>query len=286
MKVFLTWSGPMSGQVATALREWLPLVLQFVQPYMSAEDVGKGVKWFPEISEELAASKYGIVCMTPENVDAPWLNFEAGALGKTLEESRVSPFLLGLSPSDLEGPLTQFQGTRFDKDDVKRLVHSINQAAEEKAILPTVLDQSFEMFWPKLNRKLSAIEQAIGTSGAPSRPQRDEGEVLEELVELVRSQNRQLSAIGTSMGRLPPPVTAWKGKVRSRAVGQAIPSDERADELIDAVIAFLGEDGVNRVGIDEGRIDVLLTRDIAPGELPALKEMARPYGLRVVVEQV
>ena len=91
MKVFISWSGAISHQVALVLREWLPSVIQAVEPYVSSEDIDKGARWTTDISKELEASQYGILCVTPENIEAPWLNFEAGALSKTIDKSRVCP---------------------------------------------------------------------------------------------------------------------------------------------------------------------------------------------------
>jgi TIR domain len=106
VRVFLTWSGPTSKRVAATLREWLPRVIQSTVPYMAEEDLGKGQKWFAEISSQLGQSDFGIVCLTPENLNEPWIHFEAGALGGKLDQARVTPFLVGLSPSDIAGPLT------------------------------------------------------------------------------------------------------------------------------------------------------------------------------------
>lgn len=78
MKVFLSWSGDRSRVVADVLRNWLPSVLQAVRPYFSPEDIEKGSKWSLEISRELDASDYGILCVTTENVASPWMLFEAG----------------------------------------------------------------------------------------------------------------------------------------------------------------------------------------------------------------
>jgi len=99
MKVFISWSGPISREVAVALRDWLPSVIQAVEPYVSSEDIDPGVRWGVDIAGQLDDTEFGVLCVTRNNVTAPWLNFEAGALSKSVERSRVVPFLIDLSPS-------------------------------------------------------------------------------------------------------------------------------------------------------------------------------------------
>lgn len=103
MKVFISWSGSQSHHVAIALRDWLPSVLQIVEPYVSSEDIDKGARWSTDISKELEDSNFGIICVTPENIDAPWVNFEAGALSKSLDRSRVAPFLFAVDRTAIQG---------------------------------------------------------------------------------------------------------------------------------------------------------------------------------------
>src|ERR1700731_3125213 len=101
MKIFLSWSGARSKFLAEALRGWLPRVIQSVKPWMSDKDISAGSRWLSEVASELSESKLGIICVTPENQNNPWLLFEAGALSKTLEQTHVCPFLFELTPSQL-----------------------------------------------------------------------------------------------------------------------------------------------------------------------------------------
>jgi hypothetical protein len=157
MKVFISWSGSLSEQVAKTLYEWLPSALQAVSPYISSEDIDKGSRWSIELARELETSSYGIICVTPDNITAPWLNFEVGALSKAFDASRVSPFLFKVRPRELTGPLTQFQATSHDRDDIFRLLEGINESCGEAALDANRLNRVFEVWWPNLDERLSSL---------------------------------------------------------------------------------------------------------------------------------
>jgi TIR domain len=190
-KVFISWSGQLSQQLAEALRNWLPSALQFVKPYFSPEDIEKGAKWNSEISKELESSNVGIICLTRDNTEKPWILFEAGALSKTLEKSRVCTLLFDVDPTDVKGPLTSFQGTRFAKDDFKRLIAVINSAAGDSRLESSVLDTVFDMWWPKLEEDISRILKS--KDKGTKKELRTERDILEELLELTRMSSTRLN---------------------------------------------------------------------------------------------
>lgn len=194
MKVFLSWSGDLSLKLALAFRDWLPSVIQAVKPYVSSEDIDKGTRWSTDIAKELEASSYGILCITSTNLDAPWINFEAGALSKAIDKANVSPFLFHVKRSEIQGPLLQFQSTVYEKDDVSRLVASINRrlAADEK-LDEVLLVKSFDVWWPKLKEQLDALPVEVATVRPPDvrEPHKNDA-ILEELLELARNQQKLL----------------------------------------------------------------------------------------------
>ena len=199
MKVFISWSGDLSHKVAVAFRDWLPSVIQSLDPYVSSEDIDKGARWASDISNELEESTYGILCLTKENVGAPWLNFEAGALSKSVDKSRVSPFLFNLKTSDLQGPLLQFQSTLFKKSDLQKLLRSLNEACGETKIEDGRLDNIFDVWWPKLNEQLAEISTTSKSTNKSDPVEEDLGvspssEAIEEILSLVRQQQRLLHA--------------------------------------------------------------------------------------------
>lgn len=183
-KVFISWSGPHSQKLGEALRNWLPSALQFVKPYFSPEDIEKGTKWGSEITAELAASDIGVICLTRDNTEKPWILFEAGALSKSLDRGRVCTLLFDIEPTDVKGPLTSFQATRFVQEDFKRLFVTINNAAGDSRLEVPVLDSVFEMWWPKLEADIATILKSVDKVDKKER--RSERDILEELLELTR----------------------------------------------------------------------------------------------------
>lgn len=192
MKVFLSWSGDLSHKIALELREWIPFVIQSVEPYVSSEDIDKGSRWSIDIAKELEDSSFGILCVTTQNIDAPWLNFEAGALSKAFSTSNVSPFLFGLKPSDLKkSPLLQFQSTLYDKKDLLKLVLSINNALGKEKLDENKLKPTFDVWYEQLKTKLDPL---LKETSSKSEEKLDElsniksNEAVEEILELTREQ--------------------------------------------------------------------------------------------------
>lgn len=184
-KVFISWSGDLSKALGEAVRDWIPKVLQTVKPYFTPDDIEKGSRWAKEIEQELVSSKLGIICLTRDNQNSPWILFEAGALSKNLQESKVCPILFNLDTTELKGPLASFQATRFNKDDIKKLLESINNSCEETKLDQKNLDETFEMWWPKLETAVTEIFEREKTATKPTK--RDDRDILEEILELARS---------------------------------------------------------------------------------------------------
>jgi len=184
MKVFISWSGDYSKNIAEILRQWIPAVIQAVKPYYTPDDITKGTRWSSDISRELDQSKIGIICLTKDNLKSPWIMFEAGALSKKMEESKVVPLLFGIEPTDIEGPLVQFQAATFSKVEMKKTVAMMNNELGEAGLADEVLESVFEVWWPKLEIKIDSIKQeTIITDNKGSRTERD---LLEEVLSLTR----------------------------------------------------------------------------------------------------
>ncbi len=186
MKVFISWSGEMSRELGEALRTWIPGVIQQVKPYFTPNDIEKGTRWSTDIASELEESKVGIICLTKDNLEKPWVMFEAGALSKQLDSSHVCPILFDLDNSDLKGPLVQFQSTPFTKGEIKKLVSTINKLLGESRLDDSVLTAVFDMWWPKLEEQIKGIIEKYKNNGDSIEPSRDQREILEEILALTR----------------------------------------------------------------------------------------------------
>jgi hypothetical protein len=186
--VFISWSGEQSKSIAEELRNWIPSVLQFARPYFTPNDIEKGAKWGNEISKKLAECNVGIICLTKENLAKPWILFEAGALSKDLDRSKVCSILFGLETTDLSGPLTTFQTTSFERSDFKKMMQSINETAGANSLAKETFDRVFDMWWPQLHEKIAKIINS-GTS-AKDANLRSDRELLEEILLTARSISR------------------------------------------------------------------------------------------------
>jgi integrase len=159
MKIFLSWSGPVSRDVARALKGWIKLILAATKPWMS-EDTEKGKLWFGEISKEIKDSRYGVICVTAQNRTAPWLLWEAGALyGGFDREQIVVPLLINLSKAKLGQPLSAFQAIEAkNKDEVTHWLKAMNKRLGDLAIDEDQVDKYIDVFWQELQ---DAIAKAI-----------------------------------------------------------------------------------------------------------------------------
>lgn len=190
MKVFLSWSGNRSQAVANLMSDWLCCVVQACRPWISSRDLDRGSLWFGEINDQLKETSVGIICLSQENKDRPWILFEAGALAKGLSTARVCTFLIDLQPKDIEDPLAQFNHTLPIKGDMRGLVKTLNEALGQAALDHRILDQVFETYWPQFEKKFAEI-LANTKDTTPSRP-RPKEDLLAEILENTRQLNARV----------------------------------------------------------------------------------------------
>jgi len=160
MKIFLSWSDETSHAIALVLGDWIPFVIQAVETYVPPENIRKGTRWANDVSKELNQSSFGILCVVPGNAGAPWLNFEAGVLLKSLDVSNVIPLLIDVDTSELDnGPLAQFPSAIFDKNGMYQILETINEKTEKGRLSEDRLRDTFDIWWPKLKLDIGSIRK-------------------------------------------------------------------------------------------------------------------------------
>ncbi|GKO88020.1 TPA: TIR domain-containing protein, partial [Klebsiella pneumoniae] len=155
MKIFVSWSGNRSKAVAELFSDWLKCVIQVSQPWISTRDIDRGAIWFSEINDKLRDVSVGVVFLTQENKDKPWILFETGALAKGLTSNRVCTFLIDLQPADLQDPLAQFNHTLPDKSGLWELTRTINTSLTDNSLDEKILEKVFNTYWPQFENDFS-----------------------------------------------------------------------------------------------------------------------------------
>jgi len=154
-----------------------------------SQEIEKGSDCGDKISQALNDMDIGIVCLTRTNTEAPWILFEAGALSKNRDSSRVFTVLFGLTPADVKPPLGKFQHTEFNEEDIKRLVRSMN-GVHQTPYDQTVIDSVAATWWPNLKKEVDSLKST--EEEGSSMPLRSDRELIEEILTTLRDERNEL----------------------------------------------------------------------------------------------
>jgi TIR domain len=175
MTIFISWSGSESRNIAIALKAALETMFHGCQAWVSSEDIHKGSEWFTEVIRALDDARFAIVCVTRQNLSAPWLMFEAGVIASRLASRDqppspmgapprhpvpLVPLLCGCAPEDLPDALKKFQHAQCEKDELRRLFMEINGQLGATAIAADLFAPLFAGVWPPLDL---AIQSALNS---------------------------------------------------------------------------------------------------------------------------
>jgi hypothetical protein len=189
LQVFLSWSGDRSLAIAKEIKAWLPDVVRHAEPWLSDDDLRKGLQWLPELSKQLNSTGFGLLILTAENKNAPWLVFEAGVVSKALSDKHCCPVLCDIKPTDVSGPLTQFQSTVvIDQNDMLKLVKSMNEASGSARVPDDRLEKWFARSWIEFKERVDQVLASKATAPTASEKARpSDRQMLEEILQAVRS---------------------------------------------------------------------------------------------------
>jgi len=75
VNIFISWSGEKSRMIAESLKNWLPLILDSLNLWLSSRDLPEGKRWAQEVFSRLEKYKFGILLLTPTTMNSPWVLF-------------------------------------------------------------------------------------------------------------------------------------------------------------------------------------------------------------------
>jgi hypothetical protein len=207
VKVFISWSGLKSKAVAQLLKSWIPSVIQALAEddlWMSEIDIESGANWSATIGKNLEIAEYGLICVTQENQQRTWLNFEAGAISKLI--GNAVPLLIDFDDKNelAAGPMAQLQTRLITDDDLRKLLSDMN-ARMERPLKPPVFDTGFERGYPEFAKALGTILSTDYGTPTASRSRDDKiDEILSAVRDLARRpQEAELEALVAKYGGYP-----------------------------------------------------------------------------------
>ncbi len=190
MEVFVSWSGDRSRIFAESFQDFVKRLLHPLKPWMSIE-IQPGQRWSEIIGKKLSNATLGIICLTPENQNAPWILFEAGAISKVIEEARVCSILIGMDKKDLKGPLSQFQLTSLEKTEMFNLMCSLNNLLGDNKKEKELLKEEFEEKW---NNFKNSLDEKLKNSNFPIS-----SIILPQLINVLKKKGFPESEIGKTV---------------------------------------------------------------------------------------
>jgi hypothetical protein len=193
MEIFISWSGRRSRVFAADFKVWIRCVLQAARPWISTDDIPGGSVWFNEISEQLANTTTGIICLTKENFRSEWILFESGALFKGLPSNRLHTILIDLQPGDvINSPLSQLNHADTTEAGMHKLVRDLNRQMGDHALDQTTLDRVFKVYWPQFKELHERALNELTNATAECENIVSDRQLLEEILSTIRT-TRSLS---------------------------------------------------------------------------------------------
>ncbi len=228
MSVFISWSGKdsRSHKVALLLHDWLPKVMQNLKCFVSSQDIEAGAAWMRTLFTQLEQCNVGLICLTQASIKKPWILFEAGAVAKKFEESRVCPLLIDLQQSDVRDPLAAFICKKATNADMLAVVEMINRSRGENALSKEDLEDSFSNRWPAFEKRFTEIMKERDEDSSDSPAAKATDPLLEELLTLTRQ-------IATQVAK---PATGERARTDARFTAQHNPAVNEMINLLRAEV--------------------------------------------------
>ena len=164
-KIFLCWSGDRSKEVARILKNSIGQIITGTEAVWS-EDIPSGKEWFPAIIEKTRSCEAAVICFTPENLDSPWMHFEAGAILNSIaarasaghgQEGTSGIFLFLFGACEAVGPFSQLQASSAtDRESVQRFFAELTRFLMGENSIQAATNKFTER-WPALLEEFESL---------------------------------------------------------------------------------------------------------------------------------
>lgn len=129
-----------------------------INVFISDEDIGAGSEWLSVIKRELSNSDCAIIVLTKSNIEAPWLNFEAGSIAMS-KDRRAIPLLVDLNNTDIKSPLKHYQSTTLTKDSIRKVIEDLKELGDFSS--PSHIGDSIDRLHLELTEEIDSIKLTI-----------------------------------------------------------------------------------------------------------------------------
>ena len=159
MKLFISWSGPASQAIALTLSEEINTLMPWVDPWFSSRSILPG-RWRRQLFDALHSTDYGIICLMPDNIVAPWIFFEMGIIvGRANSEQKIAPIAFGgLEVDTIGSPISDFQIFKKTKADFRKIIGDIYNASRRTSPKKSEVLNNFDSSWNRIRQKLTRVE--------------------------------------------------------------------------------------------------------------------------------
>lgn len=202
LRVFVSWSTEPSREIAEAFQILLRKCVQSAEGWVSSRDIRPFSVWSQELDDQLAELVLGVLVITQDNLTAPWMLYEAGALANraTGGIGGITCLLVDVRPTNVPQPLGRFQNVPVSREGVFELLLRIGELAPYPVVADD-LSTMLEAHWAAFAAAVDAARPKIGKPAADG--ERSERAVLEEILTLVRDTSARPSRWVEILGRGP-----------------------------------------------------------------------------------
>lgn len=173
MKIFIGWTGKSSRGLAELLNDWLLRVIQATEPVLLniGEQSSRSHISTRDYDDDIDENYFVILCLTSQNHESHDVLFEAGVMSNLLPSNRLCGLMLDLQASDACRPLQRFPLLDTSKKDMRKLLHTINEAKGSKSISVDVLEDTFNIFWEIFEADIRQLREQVAESERKPKPE-------------------------------------------------------------------------------------------------------------------